>query len=358
VVPRDVDIAVVGAGIAGVATAWALSGGRESVALLEQFDLAHARGSSHGTSRIFRLNYPDERFVRLAQDAAAGWRELEAACGDQLVDHVGAIDIGPTAAAVERALAACGVACERLSRPEVESRWPLRLEDDETALFQPDGGVIHADRAHRALLALAVDGRVDVRARTPVHALIAEASGVQIMLDDDVLAARAVVVTAGAWARDLLSPLRIELQVEATRETVAYLELDADVPPVIDYGRAPEPSGEIVSRQGQAPYALPAPAIGLKAGIHRSGPVVDPDDDGEVDERVAAWVSRWVASRYDGGGDLVGTETCLYTSTPDEDFVLRRYDRVVVGSACSGHGFKFAPVVGRRLAALAREVVD
>jgi sarcosine oxidase len=358
VVPRDVDIAVVGAGIAGVATAWALSGARESVALLEQFDLGHARGSSHGTSRIWRLNYPDERFVRLAQDAADGWRELEAACGDQLVDHVGAIDIGPNAVRVERALAACGVACERLSRPEVESRWPLRLEDDETALFQRDGGVIHADRAHRALLALAVDGGVDVRARAPVRALTAGPSGVRVTLDDEELTAHSVVVTAGAWARELLSPLGIELQVEATRETVAYLELGADVPPVIDYGRAPEPSGEIVSRHGQASYALPARAIGLKAGIHHSGPVVDPDDGGEVDERIAAWVSRWAASRYDGIGDLVRTETCLYTNTPDEDFVLRRRDRVVIGSACSGHGFKFAPVVGRALAALAREVVD
>jgi sarcosine oxidase len=358
VVPPDVDIAVVGAGIAGAATAWALSGGRESVALLERFDLGHARGSSHGTSRIFRLNYPDERFVRLAQGAAAGWRELEAAYGEQLVDHIGAIDIGPAAVAVERALAACSVPCQRLSRPEVESRWPLRLEDDETALFQPDGGVIHADRAHRALLALAVEGGVDVRARAPVRALAAEASGVRVTLEDTEMTARAVVVTAGAWARAVLSPLGIELQVEATRETVAYLGLDAALPPLIDYGRAPEPGGEMISRQGQAPYALPAPAIGLKAGIHRSGPVVDPDDSGEVDARVVAWISRWAAWRYESVGDLLGTETCLYTNTPDEDFVLERHDRVVVGSACSGHGFKFAPVVGRRLAALAREVVD
>jgi sarcosine oxidase len=93
----------------------------------------------------------------------------------------------------------------------------------------------------------------------------------------------------------------------------------------------------------------------LKAGLHHAGPVADPDEVGAVDEGVAAWVARWASTRYADTGERLGAETCFYTSTADEGFVLERHGRVVVGSACSGHGFKFAPVVGRTLAALARE---
>ena len=128
--------------------------------------------------------------------------------------------------------------------------------------------------------------------------------------------------------------------------------------PVIDYGRLPSPGEGGISRVGQAAYALAAPGAGLKAGLHHSGPVTAPDDDPEPDERLAAWAAGWAASRFPDAGAVLGAETCLYTNTADEEFVLERHGRVVVGSACSGHGFKFAPMVGRTLAALAREAAD
>ena len=134
-------IAVVGAGIAGAATADALSR-REalSVVLLEQFDLGHTRGSSHGSSRIFRLNYPDESFVRFAQSSDAAWRGLEEEHGERLIERVGSLDLGPAAEDVGRALAACGVRFEALTAHDVRTRWPIRIDDGETAVFQPDGG--------------------------------------------------------------------------------------------------------------------------------------------------------------------------------------------------------------------------
>lgn len=357
---RDADIVVVGAGIAGVATARALAGYAGSVVLLEQFELGHARGSSHGTSRIFRLNYPDERFVRLATAADAAWRELEAQHGERLIERVGSLDLGPVAAETGRALAACGVRCETLSAHEVAERWPLRLDPGETAVFQPDGGITHADRAHAALLAEAVERGVEVRDRTAVRALGLGRGAIHLVLDDGELTARAVVVVAGAWAPQLLASVDVELAVVPTRETVVYLDLAhaTTLPPVIDYGRLPSPGEGGVSRVGQAAYALAAPGKGLKAGLHHSGPVTAPDDDPGPDEGVAAWTADWAAFRFPAAGDVLGAETCLYTNTADEEFVLERHGRVVVGSACSGHGFKFAPIVGRTLAALAREAAD
>ena len=351
----DADIVVVGAGIAGVATARALGERAGPVILLEQFELGHDRGSSHGTSRIFRLNYPDERYVRLAQAADTAWRELEQECGESLIERVGSLDIGELTAETSRALAACGVRHETLTSAEVSSRWPLKLEPHEVAVHQPDGGYALADRAFAALLAAAQEAGVEIRERTPVHSVSLDRRLVRLELEQGELTARAVVVTAGAWASTLLAPLGIELPVIPTRETVVYLELAEPVPSVIDYARLPTAGEGGITRVGQAAYALVAPGRGLKAGLHHSGPVADPAGERVFDDGVAAWTDDWARSRFDGAGPAAGAETCLYTNTADEEFVLERHGRIVVGSACSGHGFKFAPTVGKTLAALARE---
>ena len=357
----DVDIAVVGGGIVGAATARALGAHAGPVVLLEQFTLGHERGSSHGSSRIFRLNYPDERYVRMAQAADLAWRELEHERGVTLVERLGALDLGPVASETGRALAACGVQYATLSAPEVEERWPLHLEPEETAVYQADGGFSHAERSHGALVDSAREAGVEVRESTPVLGLSLGRRSVELQLERGTLVARAVVVTAGAWASELLEQVDVDLPVVPTRETVVYLDVPGaeTIPPVIDYARLPAKRDGGITRVGQAAYALPAPGIGLKAGLHHSGPVAHPDEVGAVPEDgVRDWVSGWATSRYAEVGELRRVETCLYTSTADESFVLERHGRVVVGSACSGHGFKFAPVVGRTLAALAREAAQ
>jgi sarcosine oxidase len=360
VVRRDADIVVVGAGIAGVATARALAATPLSVVLLERFEIGHTRGSSHGTSRIFRLNYADERFVRMAQAAGDEWRALERERGVRLLEQVGVLDLGPHAAGTARALAACGVPHQTLSAAAVAERWPLRLEPEEMAVHQADGGFLYADRAHAALLGAALEGGVELRERVLVTEITVGRGSVHLGLDGGSLTAGAVVVTAGAWAPGLLGTAGIDLPVVPTRETVVYLDLPgADaLPPLIDYAGVPGPAEAGISRVGNSTYALAAPGRGLKAGLHHSGPVADPAEPGAPDEAVADWVARWSARRFVDAGPVQTTETCLYTSTADESFVLDRHGRVVIGSACSGHGFKFAPVVGRTLAALAREAVS
>lgn len=152
------------------------------------------------------------------------------------------------------------------------------------------------------------------------------------------------VVAAGAWARGLLYGVGIELPVEPSRQTVAYFPAIGDPPPiVIDW------SG------GTLFYALPSPGTGIKVGEHRIGPTADPDEEAMAD---AGWVDTlegWVAEHLPGARPhAMHAETCLYTNTSDERFILERHGPIVVGSACSGHAFKFAPLVGQRLADLAR----
>ena len=353
---RDADIVVIGAGIAGVAAARALAQSGRGVVLVEQFDLGHTYGSSHGASRIFRLSYSDPHYVRLAQSAQQDWRELETECSEQLIAPSGVLDFGPVAIENARALATCGVRHESLTGAQVSERWPITTQSGETALFQPDGGIILADRAYAALLAAAVESGAVVLERTRVTGIELERGSVRIRTDGDEIMARACVVAAGAWARDLLSGVEIELAVVPTRETVAYFRLPDPfaLPPVID-DAIPDADEHGLLRSGLINYALAAPGLGLKAGLHHSGPPATPDEEGVADPAVVRWVSTWAAQRYpELDPEPIATETCLYTNTADESFVLEQHGRIVVASACSGHGFKFAPTFGRTIAALAR----
>lgn len=307
---------VVGAGVMGCAAAWALRARGAEVTVLEQFDLDTTRGSSHGRSRIFRLAYPDPAWVRLAQEAYAGWRDLDPG----LLGLYGLVELAPEAALTSaHALTECGVAYRIVT--EVDG---VAVPDGWTALRVADAGIVFADRARRAFL----EG-VDLRANTRVDSL-------------DDLDADVVVVAAGAWVRRLVP----DVPVRVTRETVAYFRREgAPLPSVVDLDPA---------THGHAMYALYDPVHGLKAGAHHAGREADPDDEGAPDPAVVERIAAWVGERFRGvDTEPVQTDSCLYTSTADESFVLERRGRVVVGSACSGHGFKFAPAVGRRLAELA-----
>jgi sarcosine oxidase len=355
---HDVEVVVVGAGIAGAATARALAADGRRVLLLEQFEPGHARGSSHGASRIFRLAYADPELVSLAREALAGWRGLEAECGEALIVQTGSLDLGAVALEHAAGLEEAGVPCERLTGREAGGRWPIAAAADEPAVFQPEGGITRADRALAAFLEGARAHGAEVREQARVTGLTPAEGGVGIELEGESVLAGAVVVAAGAWAAGLLAPLGIDVETAPTRETVAYFQLhDAEeLPSVID-GAAPA-NGVGAGRRDRVSYGLAAPGVGLKAGLHHAGPEIAPDEAGGPDESVVRWAAEWVGRRYpEADPSPLAVETCLYTNRPDERFLLERRGRVVVGSACSGHGFKFAPVVGRALADLARDAL-
>lgn len=344
--PPDAELVVVGAGVMGLATARALARAGREVVLVEQFRVGHERGSSHGASRIFRLSYPDPHWVRLAHEALPLWRELEAEVGATLIEPHGSLDLGDWTAN-RAALAANGIPSEVLEAAEIERRFPLRVAAGERGLWEPSGGIVRADLAQAALRESGVAAGVRLVEETRVTALEHEPGGVVVQGDGLTVRAACVVVAAGAWARELLAPLGIELAVVPTRETVSYfsLEHDGELPSLIDpvEGNAPNQLG----------YALVAPGVGLKAGVHHTGPETDPDEPGSPSAEIVEWTEDWIARRFRGATSTGTPETCIYTSTADESFVLQHLGRIVVGSACSGHGFKFAPVVGERLAALA-----
>jgi len=317
-----VKVAVVGAGVMGCATAWALRERGAEVTVHEQFGLDHDRGSSHGRTRIFRIAYPDAYWIRFAQDAYAGWRDLD----PDLLGLYGLIElVADPALTSARALDECGVPYRLLDRDEVRARGAV-LPDGWTALLTADAGIVFADRARHAFL---------------------EAAGVEVETNrriesTDDLDADVVVVTAGSWVRDLVPAV----PVTVTRETLAYFRREGPPPPsIVDLN---------AETGGHGMYSLHDPVHGLKAGAHHAGAEADPDTEAPPDPAIVERITSWVRDRFpEVDPSPVETQTCLYTTTADEHFVLERRGRVVVGSACSGHGFKFAPAVGRRLAELA-----
>jgi sarcosine oxidase len=295
----------------------------------EQFELDHDRGSSHGRSRIVRLSYPDAGWVRLARKAMNAWYELEQESGQALLELQGIIELASTPDLTSAAgLDVCGVEYSWLDAEGARALGAV-LPPGWFALLQPEAGVVRADLARHAFLDLAMARGARLEAGRKVEAL-------------DDLDADVVVVTSGAWVRELVP----DVPVQVTRETLAYFRREG----------APGPSIVELSEitRGHGMYSLYDPVHGLKAGVHHRGPGADPNVAGTPDSEAVARAATWVRERFpEVDPEPVGAETCFYTSTTDGSFVLERRGRIVVGSACSGHGFKFAPVVGRRLAELA-----
>jgi sarcosine oxidase len=321
-------IAVIGAGVMGLATARALERRGHDAVVYEQFERGHERGSSHGRSRIFRLAYAEEEYVRLAQESLGLWRQLETEAGETLLELNGLLEIVQTLEeSTARTLETCGVEWHRLDGDEAERRYPIRVPAGSFAVLQPEAGIVRADKALAALAR-----GLDVHYQTRVH--------------PDELDAEVAVVTAGSWVNELLEE---PLPVKVTRETVCYFR--------------PQNGGPIPSLVSFKPdshthdmYSLADPVHGLKVGAHHAGPEVDPNETGEPEPRLIEQIASWTSETYRlAEPEPIVAETCLYTTTPDETFILERRGRLVIGSPCSGHGFKFAPAIAERLADLAVE---
>jgi sarcosine oxidase len=356
------DVAVAGLGGIGSAIAAHCAARGASVIGLEQFGPAHDRGSSHGRSRMIRQAYfEDPAYVPLVLRSYELWRALEKQTGEELLRVTGVLSAGAENSEIisgtQRSSAEHGLALEKLSHQQVRERYPgVRLLPDEVALFEPNGGVLDPENAVRAHLKAAQSAGAQLRFETTMRNWEANDDGATIHLDDgEKIVARKLILSLGPWFKEALEGLGVPLRIQ--RNVQVWFS------PATNSYQAPGFPAFLVERAGlPAPlYGFPNFGDGVKAAFHGSGDLTTADAlDRDVEiardvEPVARALEEWMPG---AAATFREAKPCMYSLTPDSHFVVDRHPahaNVVLCGGFSGHGFKFAPVIGEIAADLALE---
>lgn len=364
---RDVDHVVVGVGGLGAGACYWLArleaerGRAVSIVGLEQFALGHDRGASHDHSRIIRHSYHTPGYVRLAAEAYETWDAVAAEAGEELVVRTGGVDLFPAGAAIPiedytGSLAAVGVPFELLDGAELRRRYPqFVVGDDLVALFQADTGIAPAARGTAAHQRLAAARGVELHEGTEVAGVLSDGAGELTVVTADGTGYRtgSVVLTADAWTAELLAPLGVHVPLEVTREQVVYYPGDGSL---TDFAIGRFPVWIWMDDPSYYGFPVYGDLTAVKAAEDVGGrPTTARTRDFEPDTEALARLTRFLGSTLPGmvrPGGAPRVKTCLYTLTPDRDFVLDTVPghpglQVGLGSA---HGFKFASWFGRALA--------
>lgn len=347
------DVAVIGLGGMGSAIAAHCARRGASVVGLEQFGIAHDRGSSHGKSRMIRKAYfEDPDYVPLVLRAYELWHELERESGSDLLRITGVLSVGAENSSIiagtRRAAAKHALAIEPLERDEVRRRYPtLQLEPNEVALFEPDAGVLDPERAVAVHLKMAERGGADLRFGVAMQGWSARDNAVEIHFNNgETVRAKTLVLSLGSWFQEILESLGAAIRVQRNVQawfTPANSTYQAGSFPAFLLDRAGLP----------APlYGFPDFGDGVKAAFHGAGQLTEAERlnrDIDFDADVAPIVrsmDKWMPGAT---ASFRGATPCMYTLTPDSNFVIDRHPEhpnVVLCGGFSGHGFKFAPVIG------------
>lgn len=334
-----VDVAVVGGGATGLATAWRAAQRGASVTLVDPRPLLNEHNASNDESKVFRLAYGDQRgYVQLAKRALAGWRELEGASGRALLHATGVVLFGPP-----------GGFAQRSARTLLEMGEDVRLqkgpyppfENVDEVVVDPSGGWLDARACLQALEERAVAAGAIVRRGVAATSVRAG----EVALDSgETLRARAVVLAAGFHAPRLAPALRGRLAV--TRQVELFFD------PPGDY-----PGSPVFAAFEEGFYGFPVVGGAVKVADHRKGPLVrDFDRRPPASPQEIATARGWLRRRIPALAErpLVRERVCFYDNAPGDDLILARSDGVILAAGLSGHGFKFAPALGDELARLAR----
>jgi sarcosine oxidase len=356
-VAETYDLAVIGLGALGSSTAWHAASRGLSVVGIEAFEFGHERGASHDTSRIIRHSYHTPAYVALTFGAYDEWARLEDETGEQFVTVTGGLDLFPPDAAIPMddyisSMDAHHIAYDVVDAGAVSERWPaFVLPDGTTAIHQARTGIVPAAAGTAAMARRARELGATLYDNTHVEAIVPSADSVELVTAAGVVSAGRLVVTADAWTAGLLAPLGVDLPLTVTEEQVTYFapprptQFSPDVFPVWIW--MDEPSYYGFPTYGEAT---------VKAAQDCGGPTVTGDErSGAADEVMRDRLSAFMRRVIPGSGIPTRSKRCLYTLTPDRDFVVDRlpgHPSVTVGLGAA-HGFKFAALFGRLLTDMA-----
>jgi sarcosine oxidase len=342
----------------GSATAWQLARQGKEVTVLEQFGLAHNRGSSHGSTRIFRLSYRTSLYTDLAARALTDWRELEADANQKLLEQNGQLDHGYQEAIDEIAasLDRHNRPYERMNASEAHARWPgMNFEDH--VIYSPDGGRCFADETVTTLINRSKELGAQVHFDTPALSVELDGNFAIVETANQTWRTPSLVVAAGAWVDKLignivkLPDLIVDAGQPAHFQPIASLAAESYWPSFLHHGA----NGRGGSPLEASAYGVYSPGEGFKVGTWSDRKAIDPDNrDFAISQHHLSEMKEYVSHWFPGlAVDSAVATTCLFTNTPEEDFILDRRGPITVCSPCSGHGFKFVPTIGKIAAELA-----
>lgn len=355
------DAIVIGAGVEGSSSAYHLAKSGQRTLLLEQFPLPHARGSSHGQTRITRYAYPENFYTYMMLDAYPLWSTLATEAGVQLYKRCGVlnlgVDQGKFLTTVASAMSRHGMGFQSISARELQREYPmLNYPPSYAALLDPEGGILFSDKAVAAFQTVFKKNGGVLHDGEPVTAVTPGQPLVTVTTTKGQYRARKVVVAAGPWASKILTPLGLKLPLRPIRITVCYWRENRKAshsserfPCIID---GKDGAGDM------SVYGLPSEEYPgyVKLCLH-TGPDIDPDnrdgvDDTWVRQEITAYVNEHFPQLHGSPGII---ETCIYTMTPDSNPVIDfhpQHKNIVIAAGFSGHGFKLAPAVGKAVAEL------
>jgi sarcosine oxidase len=359
--PRTFDVIVVGLGAMGSAAAQQLASRGVRVLGLEQFDIPHALGSSHGSSRMIRLAYYEHAdYVPLLRRAYELWKSLEEESGQRIIHITGGLYAGPAESeVVNGSLGAARthrIPHDMIDHAELAKRFPqFRFPQDYRGLLDHAGGFVLPERAISAHCALAMRRGAELHGREAVTEWKADESGVTVRTERDTYSAAHLVFCGGPWSAKLVRDLGVPLVV--SRQVMLWFCPKRAEP--FELGQFPVWAIDLPG--GWFYYGFPIhsdAAPGLKVALHKQGPPVDPDTVSRTPTPEDEQTLRPMIERFlpDAAGPLLSARVCLYTNSPDHSFIVDRHPRhqnVTLACGFSGHGFKFASVMGEVIADLA-----
>ncbi|EGC35616.1 hypothetical protein DICPUDRAFT_97844 [Dictyostelium purpureum] len=369
------DCIVVGGGIIGSSACYQIAKDGLKVLMLEQFKQSHDYGSSHGDGRIIRFSYPETVYIELAKLAYPFWNDIEKESNTKLLHTTGGLDFGTKDHQALLDLIDSykrhNIPYEILNKKDAEVRFPqFEFKEDDLIIFQKDSGVLYATKAVNSMYALAKRFGATVKDSKKVLRIKVESRDLITVLceDQSVYKTKKIVLACGGWTNELLyrSQLDLTLPVEITQEKVFYwVPKENEKASSIDFTQYKNPVSIYYDKE-EIFYSLPQIDIrGVKIGYHHSGSVLhkmaDNHDNKPVyNENSLNKLKKFVKNYMPNLNNEkeFHSVTCHYTNTPDWHFIIDKHPRfsnIVIASTCSGHGFKFAPAIGKLLCFLVRD---
>lgn len=357
---KHYDVVVVGAGSMGMAAGYYLAKQGVNTLMIDAFDPPHEKGSHTGATRLIRHACGEGYdYVPLALRAQKLWDDLQETTNERIFTKTGVVTFGPSESLFVQTAINGGheyeLNIETLSADEINERWPgITVPDGQIGCYEPDAGVLFSENCIRAFKRLALDAGAELKTNSPVMNIDVFEDSVKVDTNGESFTADKLIITGGAWNKKILDDLDLQIRIQPSRQTIAWFDSDdvlyksdgfpgffADVPTGVYYG-FPSIDG-----------------TGLKIGRYDNGDNIDPsyynDEFGayEKDEKdICGFLDEYMKQ---ANGSINVGKTCMFTNTPDENFVIDthpEHDHIAIAAGFSGHGYKFSSAVGEVLSEL------